>query len=269
MATNLWTDVDALMRLADTARAVEGPGPGCGGLDEWRQAMSAAAEVNGARIEIDAMELPARVVSGDFHDAFRLPDGSLAIAIADISGKGVPAGVLRAFACSMVRNVSSFSASPQDTLQRVNRMLYDARLEAMYVTIFLGWLDPASGRLRYANAGPPRPFRINAAGRPMPFGEVTGPILGILDGVIYEGGEETLEPGDALLLYTDGVTEARGASGRFLGTSGLASLLARHASAPAPELCAAVAEAVDRHQGGGRHDDATLLALRYRGVAES
>lgn len=262
MATNLWTDVEALARLADITRTVEDPSTGGAGFEE---SVPALAGVEGSPVEIGAVELPARVVSGDFHSAFMVSEDTLALAIADISGKGVPAGVLRAFTCSMVRSVTSFSASPEAVLTRVNGMICGARLEALFITIFLGWLELPTGRLRYANAGHPRPLRISPAGLVRAFGEVTGPILGILDNVSFGAGEERLGPGDVLLLYTDGVTEARDASGRFIGTGGLAALAAPHATAPVSSICGIVAEAVDAHGGGSRHDDATILAVRWKG----
>lgn len=260
MATNLWTDVEALARLADITRTVEDPASGRGFQDE----SPALGGAEGSPVEIAAVELPARIVSGDFHAAFMKSEGTLALAIADISGKGVPAGVLRAFASSMVRSVSSFSASPEAVLTRVNEMICGARLEALYVTIFLGWLDLATGRLRYANAGHPRPFRILPGGMVRPLGEVTGPILGILDGVSFGAGEEQLDPGEAVVLYTDGVTEAGDASGGFIGSRGLAALLARHATAPVSSICGAVAGQVDARGAGSRHDDATVVAARWK-----
>ncbi len=265
MATNLWTDTEALLRLADTARSTEHGSEARISPDDGLADLPSALGSLAQSLELDATELPAHVVSGDFWDAFPLSGDTVAVAIADISGKGVPAGVLRAFTRSMVRNVSLFSDSPEDVLDRVNRMLLDVRLEAMYVTLFLGWLHLPSGLLRYANAAHPRPFRIGARGRPSPLGEVTGPILGILDGLAFGGGELQLAIGDTLVLYTDGVTESRGAGGRFLGTQGLSALLERQARRSVTELNAAIAAAVDRHQAGRRHDDATILTLRWNG----
>ena len=261
MATNLWTDVEALARLADITRTVESPAAAGGDVagDAWLDNLESPT------VEIGSAELPARVVSGDFHAAFRLSEDTLALTIGDISGKGVPAGVLRAFTASMVRSVSSFSASPEDVLSRVNAMICGARLEALYATIFLGWLDLPTGRLRYANAGHPRPFRIAPDRSVRPFGEVTGPILGILDNVSFGAGEEWLESGETIVLYTDGVTEARNAAGRFIGPRGLSLLLERHARKSAGSLCATIAEAIDARAGSVRHDDATLLAARFRG----
>jgi phosphoserine phosphatase RsbU/P len=267
MATNLWTDTEALLRLADTARSTEPGAEAPLAPDDGLAGLPSALGVWSHALELDATEMPAHVVSGDFWDAFPLSDDTLAVAIADISGKGVPAGVMRAFTRSMVRNVSLFSDAPEDVLDRVNRMLLDVRLEAMYVTLFLGWLHLPSGLLRYANAGHPRPLRIGARSRPSPLGDVTGPILGILDGLAFGGGEIQLACGETLLLYTDGVTEARGAGGRFLGTQGLSTLLGRHARGTVMELGAAVAAAVDRHQAGRRHDDATIVTLRWNGGA--
>jgi sigma-B regulation protein RsbU (phosphoserine phosphatase) len=264
MATNLWRDVDALMRLSRSARALEGD-PGSGAAETPADGDEFLPASEHGTFVIATRELPARVVSGDLVDAFQLPDGAVALLIADVSGKGIPAGVLRAFTRSIVRHVAHCSASPGETLVRVNAILHDARLDAMFVSLFLGWLDPATGLLRYANAGHPSPLRVVPGGRPTPFGSATGPILGILDVRVFGTEETRLTPGETIVLYTDGVIEARGTTGRFLGSGPLAELVARHSSDPVDTLCEAVAGTVDTFQDGHRHDDATLLAVRWVG----
>jgi len=264
MATNLWRDVDALMRLSRSTRDLEPDGvAGADAGDGEPDLLSAGGR---GPFQIATRDLPARVVSGDLADAFELPGGELAVVLADVSGKGVPAGVLRAFTRSIVRHVAHCSATPGETLVRVNGILYDARLDAMFVSLFLGWLDPATGRLRYANAGHPSPLRFSPGVPPRPFAAATGPILGILGLRAFATEETRLERGESMLLYTDGVAEARNAAGRFLGTRPLAALLMRHASDRLDDLCGEVARAVDGFQGGRRHDDATILALRWLGA---
>jgi serine phosphatase RsbU (regulator of sigma subunit) len=98
-----------------------------------------------------------------------------------------------------------------------------------------------------------------------PFGTVTGPVLGILNVDRYTEKEERLGRGEALLLYTDGITEAKSPMGEFFGDERLRDLLALHAGAPMAGLCARVADAIEEFQGGVRHDDATLLAVRRSG----
>src|SRR5213593_1625086 len=232
MTPNLWTDVEALARLAVSERAA---------AQESRHGIALAAPFpSGAfppfpertEFTIHAVESSARLVTGDYSDFFFVSDDTLAIVIADVSGKGIPAAVLMAFTRSMVRNVSAFSVSPSDTLTRVNKILYDARLGPMFVTIFLGWYDTRSGALLYANAGHPKPYVIGRDGRVSAFGEATGPILGILDVKRYGEGKERIGVGERLVLYTDGVTEAPGPDGQFFGPGRLAALLAGHASEP-------------------------------------
>jgi sigma-B regulation protein RsbU (phosphoserine phosphatase) len=261
-ASNLWNDVDALARLALSER---GASEATRGGHEPRRPLpkSAFPPFSHRRdFKIHTVESPARVVSGDYCDAFLLSEGTLAVVMADVSGKGTPAAILMGILRSMIRNVSTFSASPGDTLTRVNRMLYDAHLGSMYVTIFLGWYNTRVGTLRYANAGHPHPYRIDRDGRTSKFGEVTGPILGILDVKEYENKDEQLGVGERLLLYTDGISEARDLDGEFLGNDGLTSILERHATEPLARMCERIVECVGEFQHHRLHDDATLLALQ-------
>ena len=261
-ANNLWNDVDALTRLALTEQNVE---LRSGGASSPRGPLPQSAFPpfkNRIDFDIHTAESPARLVSGDYHDAFLLSEDRLVFVIADVSGKGVPAALLRGFLRSMIRNVSTYSDSPGDTLTRVNRLLYDANLGPMYVTIFLGWYDTKDGTMQYANAGHPHPYRIDRAGRASKFGEVTGPILGILDVGRYDEREEVLGVGERLLLYTDGITEARATGGEFLGDDRLTTLLQEHAAEPLGTMCDRILECVNEFQGNVRQDDATLFALQ-------
>ncbi|HKQ98151.1 MAG TPA: PP2C family protein-serine/threonine phosphatase [Candidatus Polarisedimenticolia bacterium] len=258
VATNLWKDLDALLRLSATARAVE---TGWGGLEAEDGATGLLPRSEAAGWALAAAERPARVVSGDLVDAFPLGDHGLAFAIGDVSGKGIPAGLLRAFVRPILRQVAPLSASPGETLTHLNRILCGARLDALYLTLFLGWLDLPSGTLTYANAGHPPPIRIDAAGA-RPTGRPTGPILGILDARTFETGRLDLEAGDLLTLYTDGVSEAARRRSRPLGSDGLAALLSRNGRAAPEEISRTVLATVDRIEGGRPGDDATVLTIR-------
>jgi sigma-B regulation protein RsbU (phosphoserine phosphatase) len=261
-ASTLWNDVDALARLALSERGVS---EATRGGHEPRAPLPQSAFPPFAErrdFKIHSVGAPARVVSGDYCDAFLLSENTLAVVMADVSGKGAPAALLMGILRSMVRNVSTFSASPGDTLARVNRMLYDAHLGPMYVTIFLGWYNTGTGTLRYANAGHPHPYRIDREGRASKFGEVTGPILGILDVKEYENKDEQLGIGERLLLYTDGITEAHSTDGKFLGSDCLTSLLEEHAAEPIARMCERIVERVGEFQNDRLQDDVTLLALQ-------
>jgi len=260
---NVWTDVDALARLARSEHKAE------------RDSLGARASCRGnpetilyppfrgdARFEFHTVESPARMVSGDYADGMLLPGGVLAVVMADVSGKGIPAAVVMGISRSVIRNICAYSDSPGEALTRVHKILFEADLDSIFLSIFLGYLDLRTGAFRYANAGHPLPYRIASDGRVRPFGSVTGPVLGILNVGRYTEKEERLGHGEALLLYTDGITEAKSPMGEFFGDERLQGLLAQHADAPIAALCARVADAIEEFQGGVRHDDATLLAVR-------
>ena len=296
---SLWTDVEALARLALSDQVAERmleSRPG--GVPSIQGPFSPFEERD--EFEVHSAESPARVVSGDYADHFPVSEKTLALVMADVSGKGTPAALLKGVTRSVLRNVSSCSASPGDTLARVNRILVEADLGSMFVTVFLGWYDIASGTLRYANAGHPLPYLVEAelgsmfvtvflgwydiasgmlryanAGHPPPylveaggrvraFGDVTGPILGILDQVRYEESEERIGAGERLVLYTDGVTEARSPEGGFFGHSRLMRFLAKSGRSSAADLCNLLLKTVDEFQAGRRQDDATLLVLHRK-----
>jgi serine phosphatase RsbU (regulator of sigma subunit) len=158
---------------------------------------------------------PARAVSGDFFDLFPYPDGRLGFLIADVSGKGVPAALVMATTCSMVRAVASSNLSPGALLEQVNRLLCPYMPRNMFVTCLYGNIDLASGILHFANAGHNLPIKIT----PDEVQELraTGMPLGLLPGMTYPENEARFEPGDGLLLYTDGMIEAHNADREMFG----------------------------------------------------
>jgi sigma-B regulation protein RsbU (phosphoserine phosphatase) len=262
MMTNLWTDIDAIARLARSGQKAADASNGRSAEPITPPAGTFPPFPGRREFDIHAVDSPARVVTGDSYDFFFVNEETLAIVMADVSGKGIPAALLVGVTRSMVRHLSAVSSSPGDTLSRVNRILYQTELGAMYVTIFLGWYDTRTGRCVYANAGHPRPFRIVADGAAVPFGEVTGPILGILDLDRYVTKEAELGVGDKLVPYTDGVTDATAPDGEFFGVRRLADLLSRNSAQPVDRLCRIVADRVDEFQAHARQDDTTILALQ-------
>lgn len=260
MASNLWTDLEALQRLARTERAARAPGRTPARHDSPISDPFPAFPGRSG-MELHALDMTARLASGDYGDFFFLSDSTLALVLADVSGKGVPAAVLRGVTRSVIRFLAPSSHSPGETLTRANRILCGARLGSMFVTLYLGWYAVATGKLSYANAGHPVPYRLTPEGKVSAFGEVTGPILGILEEREYATRECRLEVGDRLVLLTDGVTEARSPHGHFFGGAPLAGALASHARLSLADFCAALAESVRAFQQGRPQDDATILAL--------
>ncbi len=261
---SLWTDVEALARLALSDQIAEKVLREARPEPERRAAAALPSIRERKEFEIHSAESPARVVSGDYSDCFMVSENTLALVMADVSGKGTGAALLKGVTRSVLRNLCSCSDSPGETLTRVNRVLVEADLGSMFVTVFLGWYDIGTGRFRYANAGHPLPYLFEGGGRVRAFGDVTGPILGILDRQRYEEALEGIGAGDRLILYTDGVTEARSPDGGFFGHSRLMRLLAKSGSRPGGHLCDLLMRSVDRFQAGRRQDDATLMILHRK-----
>jgi len=261
VASSLWTDVEALQRLARSQRAAL-RGAGGTAMPESVPQGPFPPVPERPELEIQARDLTARLATGDYCDFFFVSGTELALVMADVSGKGVPAAVLRGVTRSVLRNLACPDIPPGRTLSRLNRILSAADLGAMFVTLFFGQYRTDTGLLRYANAGHPVPYRIGRGGEVTTLGEVTGPILGVLESQEYADKQEWLEMGETLVLYTDGVTEAANPAGEFFGPGRLFRLLAEHALEPPRRLGDLVGESIRSFQVGRPQDDATILVLR-------
>ncbi len=207
--------------------------------------------------QLDAYYKPAREVGGDFYDFFELPDGQVGVVVGDVTDKGVPAAMVMAAARSVLRATAASIVSPGATLERVNEFLCPDIPEKMFVTCLYGVIDPASGRFRFANAGHNLPYARTAVGAVEL--RATGMPLGLLPGMTYEETEATIAPGDALLLYSDGVTEAHSAEREMYGRPRLAGLVAGE-----DELIGGLLESLVQFTGSDweQEDDITLVTLR-------
>ena len=216
--------------------------------------------------EVAAYYQPAREVGGDFYDLFELPDGKVAVVIGDVTDKGVPAAMVMAAARSLLRASGQRVISPGDVLERVNELLCPDIPEKMFVTCLYAVVDPATGTIRYANAGHNLPYARTATGSLEL--RATGMPLGLLPGMVYEEREAVIGPGDALLLYSDGVTEAHGPEREMFGTPRLVDHVADPASG---DLIDGLLTRLQRFTGEGweQEDDITLVTLRRTGVAAS
>ncbi len=204
---------------------------------------------------------PARETSGDFYDFIPLPDGHLGLVIADVSDKGAGAALYMALTRTLLRTYASqFPAQPERALAAANQRILEETHTGMFVTVFYGILDADSGTLTYCNAGHNPPYLLNAEGiRPL---ERTGPLLGVLEDATWAQGTAQLTPGDAVVLYTDGVIDARTAEGVIFGQEQLLDVLDACHGCEAQEMEAAVLAAVHRFVGDApRFDDLTLLIV--------
>jgi serine phosphatase RsbU (regulator of sigma subunit) len=223
--------------------------------------------------ELAACCVPARQVSGDFYDAFELPSGALALVLADVCDKGVGAALYMALFRTLVRAMATHGSAdeaPSATLQRTVTFINDYIAgvhgrENMFSTLFFAVVQTGSGQVHYLNAGHESPVLIGGAG--LSRLEPTGPAVGLAEGHRWEIGTAMLDAGGVLLVYSDGVTEAMGASGAF----GEPALLACAAEPfdSAEGLKRRLQERVALHVGTREaHDDFTLLcAARARAAA--
>ncbi len=205
---------------------------------------------------------PARFMAGDFFDFWFVEDDLLALVIADVSGKGVPAAMFMAVSRTVIRNFSVPGRSPGETLAVANRVLADENNEQMFVTVFYAHYNVKTGEFIFANGGHNSPFIVRAGGEIESLGTSTGPLVGAWEDAQFGDEHRRLDPGDLLLLYTDGVTEAQNADDQLFGDIRLLKLLAETLNQPVGDICQTIIERVDEYRNHEGQDDVTLLALR-------
>jgi sigma-B regulation protein RsbU (phosphoserine phosphatase) len=199
-------------------------------------------------------------VGGDYYD-FAVERGRLLLALGDVSGKGTGAALLMTVLRAAVR-AHWMEPSLADAVSRINRTVCQNVPSSKYVTFFLASLDPASGRLDYVNAGHNPPILIRARGEvdKLTFG---GLVLGIFEGVSYEGGSVMMEQGDTLVVYSDGVTETWDPDGEEFGEDKLVALTVAERAKGADAVQNAILCEIERFEQGARAtDDRTLVVLK-------
>lgn len=213
--------------------------------------------------EVLGFNAPAWRVSGDLYGSWILEDGSLCAAVADVSGKGMGPGLLMVTFHAYMDAWADWSSLPAVLLERLSTTLARHTESNRYITAFLAHLDPEDGRLRFACAGHPPALLRRKAGT-IEVLDAPGLPLAMLPGQTpYGSGETALEPGDVVLLYTDGLAEAENPAGEEFGLEGLRQVLAREGHLSLPELRQALVLALQVHLGGqSPQDDQTFLLLR-------
>ena len=208
---------------------------------------------------------PAAGVAGDCFDAIALEPGRLAISIADVVGKGIPAALLMSNLQAAVRAFGTAAAAPADLCARVNRTLCGHIAEGRFISFFYCVLDTDAGALAFANAGHHAPIVVRASGDVERL-SAGGPVLGVLPDAQYDQGQVRLECGDRVVLFTDGITEARASdeSDEEFGDMRVVQLAREHRAHSAGTLQAVLIEAVSSFSGGLFTDDATLIVIGRR-----
>ena len=206
---------------------------------------------------------PARNVGGDFFDVIYMENGRIGLAVADVSDKGVPAALFMMSSRTLLKGCAIGMGSPGDVLGEVNTLLTDNNETIMFVTLLYAVFDPETGVLTYANGGHCNPLLVHSDGSSEELTHTKGVALGVMPDLEYREDNVTLAPGDTLILYTDGVSEAMNANGEEFGVERLTELFTGSPPATAKEANEAVLKAVAEFAGDTpQSDDVTCLVLR-------
>lgn len=209
---------------------------------------------------------PAKAVGGDFYDFFMVDERRCAFLIADVSGKDVPAALFMMHAKTLLRQLLTLGVEAAESMTLANNGLAQNNDEEMFVTVWLGVLDTKTGKLDYSNGGHNPPLMRRADGSVEWLRERSGFFLGSFEGIEYQGKRLQMNPGDTLLLYTDGVTEAIDLDEKCYGDDRLHDLLASIDPQTPAELVEDIKKDVAAYAGEAEQaDDITILALRYEG----
>src|SRR5262245_11349313 len=214
--------------------------------------------------EVFGTSLMCRAVGGDYYDYLGLEGGRVGVGLGDVAGKGMPAALLMASFQASLRALSELGMPVDETITRMNRVMCKTVPDNRFVTFFYGVLDPGSNTVTYVNAGQTPPYLVRAAGGIEQLGQ-SGPPLGLLDDSTYRPHTLTMEPGDILICYSDGVSEASAPEGHQFGEERLAELVARERVRTPGEIVRVVTEAMAAHCAGHTYgDDVTLVILKRR-----
>jgi len=209
----------------------------------------------------------ARQVGGDFFDYFMLDEKHLGFVIGDVSGKGVPASIYMAVSRTMLKAIASQIDDPAECLDTVNMMLIPESDITTFVTVFYAVLNLETGKVRYSNGGHNLPYIVTKDGDVSMIDNTNGLLLGKIEGIQYETKEIQLNPGDKILLYTDGVTEAMDENEEFYEEERLEEFLIKHAGDNINKLLRGIIVDVLKFANKAEQsDDITLLVMEYLGL---
>ncbi|HVN53898.1 MAG TPA: SpoIIE family protein phosphatase [Anaerolineaceae bacterium] len=212
--------------------------------------------------DFGALLVPARAVGGDFFDLITLGKNKLGIVIGDVTDKGMPAAIFMAQAHALLRALASSRSGPRETLQRVNRQLLQMNASGLFVTAVYGILEQESGLFTYARAGHEIPLLLRASGVEQAASREGQP-LGLFDRFHLDEQVIHLMPGEAVLLFTDGIPDALDAQQKSFGRARLQAALREAAGLGGQETCGRIYQSICAHQAGADlFDDLTLVAVR-------
>lgn len=217
--------------------------------------------------DVYATMTPAKEVGGDFYDFFLVDEDHLALVMADVSGKGVPAALFMVIAKTLLKNAAQTGLSPKVVLEKVNRQLCENNEAEMFVTVWIGILEISTGRLTASNAGHEYPAIRRQNGKFELYKDKHGFVLAAMEDICYGEYEIDLRVGDTLFVYTDGVAEATNAENTLYGTERMLAALSQNEGADPEELLRNVKKDIDVFVGkASQFDDITMLALKIKDI---
>lgn len=216
--------------------------------------------------DIGALWCPIRSVAGDFYDFYALSGGRVGIVIADVSGKGIPAALFMALSVTVLRYGMSINLPPHEVLRHANEMIISEQRSRMFATTFVGYLDPASGEMRFACGGHNPPLWYHAATGTVDYVTAQGVAVGIFKEAEFALDRLRMEPGDIFVLYTDGITEVLNSEEEEFGEDRLEALIRQHTALSAQELADRILETINDFAAEQElSDDATLVIVKRTG----
>jgi len=216
------------------------------------------------RFDIFANMIAAKHVGGDFYDFFKYDENHLAFFIGDVAGKGMPAAIYMAVCRTMLKAIGSEVSDPAECIEKVNNMLIPESDISTFVTVFYGLLNLETGELAYCNGGHNLPYIQTKSGKVKELENVGGLLLGKFEGVPYEMNTVQLEPGDAVVTFTDGVTEAEDESDGFFDEERVIEFLKKHPGKSLESLVKGLfLEVMKFTAAAEQSDDITVLSVRY------
>lgn len=214
--------------------------------------------------DIYASMNPAKEVGGDFYDFFMVDETHLALVIADVSGKGVPAALFMVIGKTLIKDHTKPNVDLGDVFSEVNDLLCESNNEGLFITAFEGILNLVTGEFRFVNAGHELPFIAKSGGTYEPHKLRAGFVLAGMENTKYQSGSIHLSPGDKIFQYTDGVTEATNKDHELYGMKRLADILAQNTDKKPAELLPAIKADIDAFVGEApQFDDITMLCVEY------
>ena len=220
--------------------------------------------------DIYATMEPAKEVGGDFYDFFMVDDTHLAIVMADVSGKGVPAALFMVIGKTLIKDHTTPGRDLGKVFAEVNQLLCESNSEELFITAFEGVLDLVTGEFVYVNAGHEMPFICKAGGDFEPYKIRAGFVLAGMEGMKYRAGSTRLEPGDKIFQYTDGVTEATNLQNELYGMNRLGAILNKVKGGTPNDILPAIKKDIDEFVGDAdQFDDITMLCLEYKARMET